>query len=210
MRADFTKQNVSSYFATLGAMDERMVATNATGAQFDLSEVMAAAMERAQAAHDAGNKLMFIGNGGSSTIASHMAEDYTKAGGIRTLAFNDPAFLTCLGNDLGFDQVFAKQIEMFAQPGDMLVAISSSGNSQNILNGALAAKKRGCWVMTLSGFTPDNLLRNLGDINVYVPSSEYGFVEITHLAVCHAMLDVAMGWTSETVSQERPLKVVSA
>ena len=88
----------------------------------------------AQAAHDADNKLMFIGNGGSSTIASHMAEDYTKAGGIRTLAFNDPAFLTCLGNDLGFDQVFAKQIEMFAQPGDMLVAISSSGNSQNILN----------------------------------------------------------------------------
>ena len=210
MRADFTKQNVSSYFATLGAMDERMVATNATGEQFDLSEVMAAAMERAQAAHDAGNKLMFIGNDGSSTIASHMAEDYTKAGGIRTLAFNDPAFLTCLSNDLGFDQVFAKQIEMFAQPGDMLVAISSSGNSQNILNGALAAKKRGCWVMTLSGFTPDNLLRNLGDINVYVPSSEYGFVEITHLAVCHAMLDVAMGWTSETVSQERPLKVVSA
>jgi len=210
MRADFTKQNVSSYFATLGAMDERMVATNATGEQFDLSEVMAAAMERAQAAHDAGNKLMFIGNGGSSTIASHMAEDYTKAGGIRTLAFNDPAFLTCLSNDLGFDQVFAKQIEMFAQPGGMLVAISSSGNSQNILNGALAAKKRGCWVMTLSGFTPDNLLRNLGDINVYVPSTEYGFVEITHLTVCHAMLDVAMGWTSETVSQERSLKVVSA
>jgi len=210
MRADFTKRNISSYFATLGAMDERMVATGATGEQFDLAEVMAAAMERAQTAHDAGNKLMFIGNGGSSTIASHMAEDYTKAGGIRTLAFNDPAFLTCLGNDLGFDQIFAKQIEMFAQPGDMLVAISSSGNSQNILNGVLAAKKRGCWVMTLSGFTPDNLLRNLGDINVYVPSSEYGFVEITHLAVCHAILDVAMGWTGEATSQERALKVVSA
>lgn len=210
MHADFTKQNISSYFATLGAMDERVVATGATGERFDLAEVMAAAMERAQNAHDAGNKLMFIGNGGSSTIASHMAEDYTKAGGIRTLAFNDPAFLTCLGNDLGFDQVFAKQIEMFAQPGDMLVAISSSGNSQNILNGARAAKKRGCWVMTLSGFTPDNLLRNLGDINVYVPSSEYGFVEITHLAVCHAMLDVAMGWKGETASQERSLKVVSA
>jgi D-sedoheptulose 7-phosphate isomerase len=210
MPADFTKQNISSYFATLGAMDERMVATGATGEQFDLAEVMAAAMERAQNAHDAGNKLMFIGNGGSSTIASHMAEDYTKAGGIRTLAFNDPAFLTCLGNDLGFDQVFAKQIEMFAQPGDMLVAISSSGNSENILNGVLAAKKRGCWVMTLSGFAPDNLLRNLGDINVYVPSTEYGFVEITHLAVCHAMLDVAMGWAGESTSQERALKVVSA
>jgi D-sedoheptulose 7-phosphate isomerase len=64
--------------------------------------------------------------------------------------------------------------------------------------------------MTLSGFTPENLLRNLGDINVYVPSSEYGFVEITHLAVCHAMLDVAMGWTSEEILQERPLKAVSS
>ena len=210
MRPDFTKQNISSYFATLGTMDERMVATNAAGEEFDLSEVMAEAMECAQTAHDSGNKLMFIGNGGSSTIASHMAEDYTKAGGIRTLAFNDPAVLTCLANDLGFDQVFANQIEMFAQPGDMLIAISSSGNSQNILNGALAAKKRGCWVMTLSGFTPENLLRNLGDINVYVPSSEYGFVEITHLAVCHAMLDVAMGWTSGEILQERSLKAVSA
>ena len=209
MRSGFTKQNISSYFATLGSMNERVVVTNATGEEFDLSEVMAAAMERAQATHDSGNKLMFIGNGGSSTIASHMAEDYTKAGGIRTLAFNDPAFLTCLANDLGFDEVFARQIEMFAQPGDMLVAISSSGNSQNILNGALAAKNRGCWVMTLSGFTPQNLLRNLGDINIYVPSSEYGFVEITHLAVCHAMLDVAMGWTSGALLQERSLKAAS-
>jgi len=210
MRSGFTKQNISSYFATLGTMNERIVATNATGEEFDLSEVMAASMERAQTAHDSGNKLMFIGNGGSSTIASHMAEDYTKAGGIRTLAFNDPAFLTCLANDLGFDQVFGSQIEMFAQPGDILVAISSSGNSQNILNGALAAKNRGCWVMTLSGFTPQNLLRNLGDINIYVPSSEYGFVEITHLAVCHAMLDVAMGWTSGALLQERSLKAASA
>ena len=210
MHSGFTKQNLASYFETLRAMDERMVATNEAGEEFDLPDAMAASIERAQTAHDSGNKLMFIGNGGSSTIASHMAEDYTKVGGIRALAFNDPAFLTCLSNDLGFDQVFSKQVEMFAQPGDMLVAISSSGNSQNILNGALAAKKCGCWVMTLSGFTPDNLLRNLGDINVYVPSSEYGFVEITHLSVCHAMLDIAMGWRSGVNSQEQGLKAVSA
>ena len=210
MAVDFSKQNLSAYFATLGAMDRRIVATDETGARLDLAAVMGAAMERAQLTHDAGKKLMFIGNGGSSTVASHMAEDYTKAGGIRAMAFNDPAFLTCLGNDLGFDQIFAKQIEMFAQPGDMLVAISSSGNSQNILNGVFAAQKRGCWVMTLSGFTPDNLLRNLGDINVYVPSSEYGFVEIAHLAVCHAMLDIAMGWQDRADPEHRSLKVVSA
>lgn len=210
MGADFSKGNVGAYFATLGAMDRRMVATDADGRPLDTASVMADVMARAQAAHDAGNKVMFIGNGGSSTIASHMAEDYTKAGNIRTLAFNDPAFLTCLGNDLGFDQVFAKQIEMFAQEGDVLIAISSSGNSQNILNAVIEAKKKGCFVMTLSGFKPDNLLRHMGDANVYVPSSSYGFVEITHLAVCHAMLDIALGWQDASIKEERTLKVVSA
>ncbi len=209
MVADFSRSNVGAYFATLGAMEHRMSATDADGNALDVPAVMAHVIGRAQTAHDAGKKVMFIGNGGSSTIASHMAEDYTKAGNIRTLAFNDPAFLTCLGNDLGFDQVFAKQIEMFAQEGDVLIAISSSGNSQNILNGVIEAKKKGCYVMTLSGFEPDNLLRNLGDVNVYVPSCEYGFVEITHLAVCHAMLDIARGWR-DTDHKEPALKVVSA
>lgn len=209
MASDFSKTNIGAYFATLGAMDRRMIATDADGKTLELDAVMADVMARARAAHANGNKVMFIGNGGSSTVASHMAEDYTKAGGIRTLAFNDPAFLTCLGNDLGFDQVFAKQIEMFAQAGDILIAISSSGNSQNILNGVFAAQKRGCYVMTLSGFSPDNLLRNLGDANVYVPASEYGFVEITHLAVCHAMLDIALGWRQDP-AHEPALKVVSA
>lgn len=209
MTPEFSKTNIGAYFATLGSMDRRMVATDADGKTLDLNAVMADVMRRAREAHANGNKLMFIGNGGSSTIASHMAEDYTKAGDIRTLAFNDPAFLTCLGNDLGFDQVFAKQIEMFAHEGDVLIAISSSGNSQNILNGVLAAQKRGCYVMTLSGFSPDNLLRNLGDANVYVPASEYGFVEITHLAVCHAMLDIALGWRQDPAN-DIALKVVSA
>ncbi len=103
----------------------------------------------------------------------------------------------CLGNDLGFDQVFAKQIELFAKAGDLLVAISSSGNSQNILNAVLAARDRGCSVVTLSGFGPDNSLRGQGDYNIYVPNSEYGFVEITHSAICHAILDIAMGWQGD-------------
>ena len=124
-----------------------------------------------------------------------MAIDYSKNGNLRSQAFNDPAALTCLGNDLGYENVFAKQIDLHARSGDLLVAISSSGNSPNILGGVAEARKRGCKVVTLSGFEEDNGLRSLGDVNFYVPSGEYGFVEITHLALCHVVVDLAMGWT---------------
>lgn len=193
---------INEYFETLGALPARLEFTDRVGRPLAIEKVFDQVIGLARQAHDGGYKLMFIGNGGSSTIASHMAEDFSKAADIRAIAFNDPAFLTCLGNDLGFDQVFSKQIELFAKAGDVLVAISSSGNSQNILNGVLAAREKGCRVVTLSGFGPDNSLRGLGDYNIYVPNSEYGFVEITHSAICHAILDIAMGWRGS--GQEAP------
>ena len=125
-----------------------------------------------------------------------------KNGGIRSLAFNDGAALTCLGNDLGYENVFAKQIDLHAQLGDMLIAISSSGQSANILKAVEAASERGCYVVTLSGFKPTNALRRAGDINLYVESGEYGFVEITHLALIHCILDLEMGWGTKGVSPE--------
>jgi D-sedoheptulose 7-phosphate isomerase len=133
---------------------------------------------------------MFIGNGGSASIASHCAIDYSKNGGIRSLCFNDGAALTCLANDLGYEQVFAQQVDMHARPGDVLVAISSGGASPNILRAVEVARQRGCFVISLSGFAADNPLRSLGDLNYHVPASRYGFVEITHLALCHAILDL--------------------
>jgi D-sedoheptulose 7-phosphate isomerase len=146
--------------------------------------------------HDAGNKLIFIGNGGSAGIASHLAIDYSKNGGLRALAFNDPSALTCLGNDLGYENVFAKQLDFHARPGDMLIAISSSGRSPNILEAVKTARGRDCKVVTYSGFAEDNDLRRTGDVNFYVRANknEYGFVEIAHLALCHAVLDIDMGW----------------
>ena len=137
---------------------------------------------------------MFIGNGGSAGIAGHLAIDFTKNGGLRAMAFNDPMALTCVGNVLGYDSVFDKPIEMHARPGDLLVAISSSGKSPNILAAVAAARARDCAVATYSGFSPENDLRRLGDINFYVDAMEYGFVEISHLALCHAVLDIDMGW----------------
>jgi D-sedoheptulose 7-phosphate isomerase len=150
-------------------------------------------MSDARATHDGGNKLIFVGNGGSAAIASHMATDYSKNGGVRSLALNDGSMLTCLGNDLGYDQVFAKQLELHARAGDLVIAISSSGRSPNILNAVNAARDAKCKVVTLSGFTPDNPLRALGDINFYLASDRYGFVEIGHLTICHAVLDFICG-----------------
>jgi len=136
-----------------------------------------------------GNKLIFIGNGASAAISSHMSTDFWKNGGMRAVAFNDSSLLTCIGNDYGYEFLFEKPVEMFAESGDILIAISSSGSSVNILNGADAARNKECKVITFSGFRADNTLRNLGDINFYVPADEYGPVEIVHHSICHSILD---------------------
>ena len=182
------------YFSELGALPLSAQVTGLDGRSTALDDFFADAIERIRATHAAGNTIIFIGNGGSAAIASHMAIDYTKNGGIRAMAMNDGAALTCLSNDLGYENVFAKQLEMHAREGDLLVAISSSGSSENILRAVGAARDRGCAVITLSGFSSNNPLRQLGDLNLYVPSGEYGFVEVTHLSLCHAMLDLASGW----------------
>ena len=148
---------------------------------------------------DASKKIMFIGNGGSAAIASHMAIDYSKNGRLPAIAFNDGPALTCLGNDLGFENVFAEQIKLHGKKGDLLIAISSSGQSSNILKAVSEAHCSKCHVVTMSGFSSNNPLRNEGALNWYVASDEYGFVELLHLTLCHAILDIEMGW-SPTVS----------
>ena len=188
-----TKGRILGYFATLEALLRETEATEAHGEAVELERAFSRIAREAKRAHEKGNKLMFVGNGGSAAIASHMAIDYSKSGNLRSVAFNDGAALTCLGNDLGYDNVFAKQIEMHGRTGDVLIAISSSGSSASILRAVEAAQAVGCFVVTLSGFSPDNPLRRLGALNLYVQSSEYGFVEVSHLALCHAVLDLATG-----------------
>src|SRR3989338_10846589 len=97
------------------------------------------------------HKVILIGNGGSAAIASHEALDFWRGSGIPAISFNDPAHLTCIANDFGYEHVFSRPIEIFAQKGDILIAISSSGRSENILKGVQAARQKGCYVITLSG-----------------------------------------------------------
>ena len=185
--------DLHSYFVTLSDLLRQAAATDRDGRTRKLSDAVNWIMRKARNVHAAGNKLIFIGNGGSAAVASHMATDYSKNGNVRAVAFNDASMLTCLGNDLGYERVFAKQVELYARKGDLVFAISSSGRSPNILNAVEAARAAGCTVVTLSGFTADNPLRKLGHLNFFVDSDRYGFVEIGHLTICHAILDFLCG-----------------
>ena len=137
-------------------------------------------------------RLIFIGNGGSAAIASHMAADYQKNGGFSAICFNDAASLTCISNDLGYENVFSIPISKHGRFGDILFAISSSGESNNILRAVDMAVGMHMNVVTLSGFEAYNKLRGKGGVNFYVPSMSYGVVEIAHLAILHGLLDEAI------------------
>jgi D-sedoheptulose 7-phosphate isomerase len=188
-------RTIDCYFKTLAQVIRGVEVTDELGQVISLDRAFAQVGQSAHASHDAGYKIIFVGNGGSAGIASHLAIDFSKNGGLRAQAFNDACALTCLGNDLGYENVFAKQIEFHGRSGDLLIAISSSGNSPNIIAGVKSARKCGMQVVTYSGFGEDNSLRRAGDVNFYVKSREYGFVEVAHLSLCHALLDIDMGWS---------------
>lgn len=137
-------------------------------------------------------KLFFVGNGGSAGIAVHMTADFLKNGRMRAVDLYGAATLTCLGNDYGYEYVFSKQIELLADAGDVLIAISSSGNSPNILRAADATREAGGTVITFTGFAVDNCLRATGDRNLYVPSMEYGIVESIHNMILQQTIDAIM------------------
>ena len=177
------------YFDGLVDALQSVTVSNSDGQSIEIFEGIEMVAQNIISLGNEKNKLMFVGNGASAAIASHMATDYWKNGGIRSTAFNDISLLTCISNDYGYKHVFEKPIEMFADTGDMLMAISSSGKSENILRAVQAAKKAGCQVITFSGFQKDNPLRSMGDYNFYVASPFYGPVEILHLSICHCILD---------------------
>lgn len=138
-------------------------------------------------------KQYLIGNGASMAFSDHMAVDWSKNGKVATHAFSSPSLLTALGNDIGIEQLFSLAVMTYADKADLLVAISSSGNSKNILEAVKSARDKKMRVVTFSGLLPDNQLRKLGDINFYVPAKTYGIVECTHQLLLHMWLDHYMG-----------------
>jgi len=145
-------------------------------------------------AHSKGNKGLIFGNGGSAAIASHFSVDLTKNASVRCLNFNESDLITCFSNDYGFENWIAKAVEFYGDEGDVLIVISSSGKSKNMINATTAAKaKKFSKIVTLSGFEENNPLRISGDINLWVNSKAYNFVENLHQIWLLALVDLVIG-----------------
>lgn len=148
-----------------------------------------------------GKKVILVGNGGSASIASHVTVDLTKNAGIRAVNFNESCMLTAFANDCGYEEWVDKAIGYYADPGDVIVLISSSGTSENIIKGARKAREMGLKIITLTGFDPQNPLKQMGDINFYVESWGYNIVEIAHSAWLVAVVDKIIGKTEYTSTE---------
>jgi D-sedoheptulose 7-phosphate isomerase len=134
--------------------------------------------------------IWWVGNGGSCAICSHLAQDALNKLAVRSQVLSDPSLMTCMANDFGYAEVYARPLRRLARPGDCLVAISSSGNSQNIVNCADYALEAGLGLVTLSAFDEDNKLWNhKSDVALYLPLSLYGLAEVGHEALLHAAIE---------------------
>ena len=139
-------------------------------------------------------KIIIIGNGGSASIASHFSVDLTKNAKLRCVNFNEASLITCFANDYGFEHWAEKAVDFYGDEGDLLIVISSSGQSQNIINAVKAARNGNFHtVITMSGFSEDNPLKKLGDINLWVNNKSYNFVENVHQIWLLTIVDLIIG-----------------
>lgn len=139
--------------------------------------------------HASGNKVMIAGNGGSAAVASHTATDLSNTAGIRAMSFNEASLITCLSNDYGYENWVAKALEFYAVQGDVVILISSSGESQNMINAANKALEMDVKIVTFSGFKPGNRLRQKGRFNCWADSCSYNLIETTHNVWLAAVID---------------------
>ena len=135
------------------------------------------------------NSLYVLGNGGSAAIASHAAIDFRNVCKISTSCFGDHSMLTCFSNDYGYENVYKEAVKLSVVENDLLFAVSSSGNSKNIIPAAEEAKRKGAFLVTFSGFKSSNNLRKIGDLNFWCNDNDYGIIEISHQFLLHNISD---------------------
>lgn len=138
-------------------------------------------------------KVIIAGNGGSASIASHLSVDLTKQAKIRTINFNEANLITCFANDFGYENWLSKSLEYYSDKNDMIILISSSGKSKNILNAAKFAIKQKLKIVTFTGFERENPLKKLGTINFWVDSKSYNIIENTHQIWLTILCDLIIG-----------------
>ena len=185
MQDDYIKELIA-------CLEETQVSIREGQKALGLQEGISVLLERFTDHKRRGSQCFFVGNGGSAAIASHMTADYMKNGGMNTYSLYDNAVTTCMGNDYGYEYIFSRPMEFLIREGDLLVAISSSGNSVNIMNAIETAREKKAAVITFTGFEADNKVRKMGDVNVYVPCNKYGMVESIHNLMLQQVVDLIM------------------
>lgn len=181
---------MDSYIKTLSQKLEEICIVDSFGIEREYSEGIRIIIEGFSKRKENSSKVFFIGNGGSAAIASHMTADFMKNGGLNTYSLYDSSVITCMGNDYGYEYVFSNPLKFLANKGDLLVAISSSGKSQNIVNAIKVARDKKADVYTFTGFGSDNPVRKMGDMNIYVPCDRYGIVESIHNLILQEIVDI--------------------
>ena len=135
------------------------------------------------------DEILIIGNGGSNAIASHISQDYTKKLGKKSFTFSDPSRLTCYINDYGMEKAYAQFLKEFSREDALVILISSSGNSENILNCASYCLDTGRKFVILTGFSESNKLKKMygehAEVSFWVDSCCYGVVECAHQSILH-------------------------
>jgi D-sedoheptulose 7-phosphate isomerase len=177
------------YLKSLFAGFQGLVVTGTAGAPLAVEQAFRQWIALAREVKEQDRAVYIIGNGASASIASHIAADALKKARLRAFVFNDQSLLTAISNDNSFEEVFALPLSHLGRPGDLVISISSSGNSPNIVRALEIARQLSMRSVTLSGMKPDNRSRALGDLNFYVPSPQYGWVECAHHGIMHYWLD---------------------
>ena len=147
-----------------------------------------------------GGKIIFVGNGASASLASHAATDLTKQGKIKSIALNDHNLITALSNDYGYEKWVEKALSYYSSENDMLVLISVSGESPNLINAANYAKKNSLITLSLTGFGKENTLRSLTDYSLWVECKSYNIVESIHTIWITLIIDLIIGKSQYSVN----------
>lgn len=148
-------------------------------------------------------KILIFGNGGSAAIASHVSVDLTKNARIRSVNFNEADLITCFANDYGYERWIEKAVDFYSEKKDVLILISSSGRSKNMINACKVAKRKKIKVITFTGHSKNNPLSKIGDLSLWVNSKAYNYVENTHQIWLLAVCDLIIGKTIYPASKKR-------
>ena len=135
-------------------------------------------------------KVFIVGNGGSSSIASHVSVDFAKVANVPSNTFNNANLITCFANDYGHENWVKEAIKAYTQKNDILILISSSGNSKNIINAAKYCNENNIPLITFSGFDKENNLAKLGNINIHINSKNYNYIEMSHHIILVSIVDI--------------------